>query len=361
MHSRLYDKVYGCLLGGLIGDAMGAPAEGMTWQEIAEKLGEITDFDGAGTDDSAIKQILCEAIIGNGGYATADEFAASFLRNKGKYDKLFYIPVANMFHKLESGLCLPVDAGQGNMHSSSSAMSISPVGIVNACAPRQAAAEAYDIAGLIHAGPSGFCRDGACAVAAAVAEAMNPDATVESVLSVATAYLHQTSARVMIDAIQQVVGAAQRLKDYAAFRDWFYANCLRDIISDSRETVPCALALCHLAGGDMEKAVVYAANLGRDADTIGTMAGAICGALCGASGIRTAWVQKVERASNTKQKTGRMYSMTEVVLADQAALAEGLVQVIARRAAAGRTWLQALDQLSGSGQIQLKESDERCR
>lgn len=83
MHSELYDKVYGCLLGGLIGDAMGAPSEGMTWQERAEKLGEITDFDGAGTDDSAIKQILCEAILDGGGYATADEFAASFLRNKG--------------------------------------------------------------------------------------------------------------------------------------------------------------------------------------------------------------------------------------------------------------------------------------
>ena len=158
--NRLIDKVYGSLLGGLIGDAMGAPSEGMTWQQIEEKFGKIGDFSGAGTDDSAIKQILCEALIENGGYITADEFAASFLKNKDKYYNLFFIPVRNMLHKLEARLTVPIDAGYGNMQSSSSAMSISPIGIVNACNPRQAALEAYEVAGLIHSGPTGYCRDG---------------------------------------------------------------------------------------------------------------------------------------------------------------------------------------------------------
>jgi ADP-ribosylglycohydrolase len=35
------------------------------------------------------------------------------------------------------------------------------------------------------------------------------------------------------------------------------------------------------AGGDPWKAVVLSANFGRDADTIGCMAGGICGALSG--------------------------------------------------------------------------------
>ena len=111
--TKLFDKVYGALIGGLIGDAMGAASESMTWQAIKEKFGEIRDFEGAGTDDSAIKHILCEAYIENGGYATADEFAASFLKNK-KYFPLFYIPVRNMFHKIQSGLVDPVDAGLGD-------------------------------------------------------------------------------------------------------------------------------------------------------------------------------------------------------------------------------------------------------
>ncbi|HBM81572.1 MAG TPA: hypothetical protein DD426_12185 [Clostridiaceae bacterium] len=69
--NELFDKVYGCLLGGLIGDAMGAPAEGKTYRDIKEKFGWIHDFKGSGTDDSAIRLILCEAIIGNDGYVTA--------------------------------------------------------------------------------------------------------------------------------------------------------------------------------------------------------------------------------------------------------------------------------------------------
>jgi ADP-ribosylglycohydrolase len=199
-HSTLYGKVYGCLVGGLIGDAMGSPAEGKTYSEIKEQFGEITGFQGVGTDDTAIRQQLCDAIIQANGDVTADEFAASFLKFKAEYYKLWWIPVKNMFHKIESHLALPVDAGYGNMHSSSSAMAISPMGIINACQPRLAAMETFDVAGLIHSGPSGFCRDAACGMAAAVAEAFKPSATVESIITASTAYLHPVSSAVMIGA-----------------------------------------------------------------------------------------------------------------------------------------------------------------
>ena len=172
-NTALYRHIYGSLIGGIIGDAMGAPGEGKTYQQIEEAHGWVTDFEGVGTDDTVIKHILCDAIIAHDGDITADEFAASFVKNKGQY-RYWYIPVRNMFHKIESGLELPVYAGLGNMQSSSSAMSISPMGLINACNPRQAAVETYDVAGLIHAGCSTYCRDGACAMAAAVAEAMRP-------------------------------------------------------------------------------------------------------------------------------------------------------------------------------------------
>lgn len=332
--AQLFDRVYGCLTGGLIGDAMGAPSEGMTWQEIEKEFGKITDFEGAGTDDSAIKQILCEAIIDGDGYVTADEFAEAFLRNKAKYYPLFYIPVRNMFHKIESKLALPVDAGYGNMHSSSSAMSIAPMGIINACNPRQAAVEAFDAAGLIHAGPSGFCRDAACAVAAAIAEGIKPDATVESVVDASAKYLHPTSAAVMRDEIARNIAAARKAGSYEVYRDWFYQNCLRDIISDSRETVPCALALFLLAEGDVERCVVYAANIGRDADTIGTMVGAIAGAYKGISGIRRDWVDRLEANNANPQQTSKTYDgMESFELTDQKQLAEKLTEVVLARAA----------------------------
>ncbi len=179
----------------------GRPGEGKTWQQIEEAHGWVEDFQGVGTDDTVIKHILCEAIIAHDGEITADEFAASFINNKDKI-RYWFIPVRNMFHKVESGLELPVYAGLGNMQSSSSAMSISPMGLINACNPRQAALETYDVAGLIHAGCSTFCRDAACAMAAAVAEALRPGATVESVLGASTKYLHEKSSQVMLEAIE---------------------------------------------------------------------------------------------------------------------------------------------------------------
>jgi ADP-ribosylglycohydrolase len=292
----LYDKVYGCLIGGLIGDAMGAPVECWDYKKIIEKYGEINDFNGDGTDDSAIKMILCDAIIKNDGYITADEFAESFLSERNrKFYNLFYTPVRNMFHKIEDKLELPVYAGMGNQQSSSSAMAISPMGIINACNPRQAALETYDVAGLIHAGATTFCRDAACVIAAAVAEAMSPNSTVDSVLDASTAYLHKTSSHEIIEYINIIVNLAKSLNDYEKFREKFYENHLKSLLCDSRETVPCVLALFWLADGNPEKAIIYGANFGRDSDTIATMVGAISGAFMGVDALRKSWVEKIKK------------------------------------------------------------------
>jgi len=318
----LQDKVMGCLLGGLIGDAMGAPVEGWNYQQIEEKHGWVKDFSGDGTDDSAIKAILCEAIIASDGHVTADEFAESFLRNKDKYSHLFFFPVRNMLHKVEEKLSLPVHAGLGNMQSSSSAMAISPMGIINACNPRTAALQTYDVAGLIHAGDSSFCRDAACAIAAAVAAALCPDATVESVVSASTAYLHQISAAEMIGLIQRAVGWAKQTNDYVAFRELYYkSDALRKVFCDSRETVPAVLALFWLAGGDAAKTIEYGANFGRDADTIATMAGALAGAFSGMSAMRPEWRAKFEQTGameKQQQLAARLINICKTKAQEQA-------------------------------------------
>jgi ADP-ribosylglycohydrolase len=342
----LFKKTYGCLLGGVIGDAMGAPAEDMTYEEVEKQFGWIDDFEGSGTDDSAIKLILCEAIIKNGGHVTADEWAEAFLANKKKYYNYFYIPVRNMFHKIESKLSLPVYAGLGNMHSSSSAMSISPMGIINACNPRRAAIETYDVAGLIHAGPSTFCRDGACAIAAAVAEAMNPNATVDSILEASWKYLHKESSKEMLDRIRLAMDMVKHTENYEDFRKGYYQKYLGDIISDSRETVPCVLALFKLAGGDPVKAVEYGANFGRDADTIGTMAGALAGAYKGVDALKSEWVAKIESAFGAKQKPSKGYVVEESAAPNQKELAEKLVQVTLAKAEEEKNALDILFSLA---------------
>ena len=294
--STLEDKIYGCLLGGLIGDAMGAPAEGKTFEQIRERYGPagVTDFDGVGTDDTAIREQLIDAIFKANGDVTCDHFAQSFIDHRARNYRLWYIPVRNAFHKFQAGLRLPAYAGWDNMQSSSTAMSISPMGIINAGNPRQAALETLDVASVIHNGASGFCRDAACAMAAAVAAAFLPDASVESIVSAATAHLLPTSAQEIRGRIHEAIAEAKEAGSYEQFRDQHYARHLYPTASDSRETVPTVLALFVMASGDPEKAIVYGANFGRDADTIATMIGGLVGAHRGASGLPHRWVAKVE-------------------------------------------------------------------
>ena len=246
-----------------------------------------------------MKNLLARALIKTDGHAGSDEWAMEWLDDWGaifgqKINK-FFISVIHTANKLRSDY-VPRMAGLGNMPSSSSAMAISPVGIVNACRPRQAAAQAYEVASLIHIHDVGFCQDGAAAIAAAVAEAFNSEATADSIINAATAYLHPVSGKEMKDRIDQAVALARQAEDFESFCEATYEQSdyyFKRIFCDSRETVPLTLALLALAKGDFEKSVTYGANFGRDADTIACMIGGIAGALAGTEGIKAEWLEKV--------------------------------------------------------------------
>jgi ADP-ribosylglycohydrolase len=173
-------------------------------------------------------------------------------------------------------------------------MAISPMGIVNAANPRQAALETFDVASLIHSGPSGFCRDAACAMAAAVAQALAPDTSVDAIVAAASAYLHPTSAWEIIACIRETLELAADAGEYRIFRQRFYERHLRAEQCDSRETVPVTLALFRFAEGDPVRGIRLGANFGRDADTIATMVGGLCGAFRGTSALPTEWVERAE-------------------------------------------------------------------
>lgn len=299
--SILFNKIYGCLLGGLIGDAMGAPAEGKTWQEIEAQFGEIKTIERGGTDDSALKHLLCEAIFRSGGHPRIDDWAQVWRERMNV--RGFWIPVQNAFYRLTVGSQEPRNVGRDNMISSSSAMCISPVGIINACQPRQAALEAFHLAGLIHGGHSSFCQDAAAAIAAATAEAFEAEATVAAVLAAATAYLDKESGAIMKGYIEKTLTLAREYNDYRRFRAEFFAHHLVSrIIADSRETVPVALACFFLADGNTEKTILYGANFGRDADTIASMAGALVGAFGGAEALPNEWKGRVEQQTDVNQR-----------------------------------------------------------
>ncbi|MCC6175336.1 MAG: ADP-ribosylglycohydrolase family protein [Chloroflexi bacterium] len=336
LSDQLTQHAHACLVAGLIGDAMGTPTEGKLPEQIEEQFGWVEEFSGTGTDDSIMKDVLCDALIETDGYATSDDWATHLMRRRadifGEKRNRFFVSVMQMMRKLGSGY-LPREASLGNLPSSSSAMAIAPVGIVNACNPRGAAQQAQELASLIHTNDVGFCQDGAVAVAAAVAAALTPGASIDDVLEAAVTYIKPVSGAAFRTLIEDALALARSTGDYKTFRAAYHARFQQYIACDSRETIPATLALCLLANGDPTQVIIYGANFGRDTDTIATMAGAICGALKGPSALRASWIEIAE-ATATRNQTGlarRLIEVAQVKAGREAAAWSALGSVVAIR------------------------------
>src|SRR5690348_2118637 len=87
-NTALLGKVRGCLYGGAVGDALGAPAEGRRPEEIRDRYHEITGFvepwngpselgkgDGRYTDDTHMVQVLSRLYIEEGDHLDVFRFA----------------------------------------------------------------------------------------------------------------------------------------------------------------------------------------------------------------------------------------------------------------------------------------------
>jgi ADP-ribosylglycohydrolase len=199
--------------------------------------------------------------------------------------------------------------GVGNMVNCGAAMYAAPAGIVNACDPPAAYREAID---LFSAHQTSYGLEAAGVMAACVAEAFRPGASVASIVAVALSLAKEGTHT----AIEAVAACARRYRDWReaigplreamrphdgaadAFRDRGNGT---DDWQPSRERsieeLPLALAFLIVADGDFEQAVCGGANYGRDCDSIAGMAGAIAGALHGDGALRPAWIACIDQAN----------------------------------------------------------------
>src|SRR5260370_3764206 len=241
---RLESHAFASLAYGVIGDAMGTPTENLEPAEIEERFGWVESFEGDGTDDTIMRDLLAAALIRTHGFADADSWAEQWREQQdaifGSKVGRFFPSVLHASAKLRLGY-LPRLIAARTMPSSSSAMAIAPVGIVNAGNPRSAAAQAMEIASLIHVTNEAFCQDGAAAVAAAIAEALVPGSTVDAVLKASTSYIKPWSGGEMLSLIVAAQDLAQAGPDYKTFRERYHRKFRQPIACDSRGTLPAAL------------------------------------------------------------------------------------------------------------------------
>lgn len=339
----LHTKTVGMFQAAAIGDAIGGSTEGFTPDQIRGRFGGwvtgvvgpyYTDWktakphsalhkgDGHITDDTIMTHVLAEVYTTVRRHLTAfdmaDHLAPSILtqvrwipeleRSAAPIQRLF-LAEQYLALRLVRGNVDPRDAGVGNIVNCGAAMYISPVGIVNAADPERAYNEAVDIAGAHQAS---YGREAAGLMAAAVAAAVTPGATVDDI-ETAVLCLAKDGAK---PAIESVLEAASKFTDWeeaiqtGALRDAIrpydtVGDAYRDPGLQARrpsrehtiEEFPLALAMLHISGGDTLQSILGGVNYGRDSDSIASMAGALAGVMNGEEGVPQDLAAEISTAS----------------------------------------------------------------
>jgi ADP-ribosylglycohydrolase len=296
------DRARGCLLGLAAGDALGAPAENLPPAEIRRRWGRLTEIEGGGTDDTEYAVFAASLLVRHGHGLTPELVARAYRtevvpRVTGPMKGAGFSELGTV-EALRRGLEPPL-TGLAHSHgwSDGLAMRAAPYGIFCPGDPAEAA-RLVEQDGLVSASGEGILggRAVAGAVAAAMADAP-PDDVVRAALSVVPA--DSWTARNIVR-VREVLGRtgdgarppageqelAEALHRAVVVRHYPWTDL-------APEAVALALAAFLAGDGDVEAAVTYGVSLGRDADTIGAIAGAVAGARQGEGGVPARWAARI--------------------------------------------------------------------
>ncbi|WP_322800268.1 ADP-ribosylglycohydrolase family protein [Thermoflexus sp.] len=297
----LDDRILGALYGQALGDAWGMPAllhPLQTWERFGGWLDRFYPAPpdhpvhaglpaGRVTDDTEQAFAVAQAIqwegkVTAGGVARA--LLAWYEQAGGERCPFIGPSTRRALQRLKAG-CPVEQAGLGG-DTNGAAMRASVVGLIHPAdiegAIRDAALQA------IPTHHTDVAISGAAAVAAAVAVALVPDSSLESVLAagirgaeegrrLGPPWMGASVARRIRMALEI---AAQPLPPFE--RILLLYETIGSTLS-ATEAVPAAFGILAMANGDPIQTAVYAAALSGDADTVGAMACAIAGAWSGLS------------------------------------------------------------------------------
>lgn len=370
----LFKKVYGSIAASNIGSAMGAAVEwvsvpGGGWKAIEEKWGWVEEFlpwvqeerdvrywnsspplrykrmdmpPGMTEDGAEIRYLLTLAIIEKGGRITVDEMADVWRREikredigrlvnphlKIHMDRLWAGDENTRIPPRLIGTLTPWPGLVDAPHM------IGPIGIINAGDPFQAALDAAEVSTLLQPPASGGV-EASKAIAAATAEAMRPNATVDSVIDAALSNVSLHTRQI----IEETLEIARKHPDTREIREPIRRHFAPTYpYADGVEAAAEAIALFYITKGDVREGIIGATNLGRDTDCIGGMLGSICGAFKGVDNVPAEWIETVQKAIDSNPYTVQKRSMED--------LAEALTRVLLTHAKNLRRQADEIEQLS---------------
>ena len=324
MDPRL-SRAYGALAGLALGDALGMPTQAMSPEQIRAVYGRITglvDGDasqpyapgmpaGSVTDDTEQALLVASLLVRGRGSSSgrvaldAGEFAHALLAwedsmiARGSLDLLGPSTKAAL-ERVRAGED-PLSVG-GAGTTNGAAMRVTPIGIAMSTEDPQAFADAvWSSCQVTHATRQGF--QSAALVAAAVSMGIDTPRSAASDMTAllwkAVSYVDSLPERGAWTPDPDVVAATRRAMQLVANPASSSLECLVEQVGTSvasAQAIPMAFAL--LARDPSPQALLDAANLGGDTDTIGAIAGAILGAVLGFEVFVGRGLAQVELASH---------------------------------------------------------------
>lgn len=312
-----FSRAYGALAGLALGDALGMPTQAMSPQQIQTVYGHVTglvDGDksqpyapgmaaGSVTDDTEQALLIASLLLkghGSGLNLDASEFSHALLAwedsmiERGSLDLLGPSTKAAL-ERVRAGENPLRVGGEGTTNGA--AMRVTPIGIAASTSDRQLFADAvWSSCQVTHATRQGF--QSAALVAAAVSLGIDAGAAdVTDLLWKAVAFVRSLPERGAWSPEPDVVAATHRALKLAAqpssSPQWLAGQIGTAVAS--AQAIPMAFAL--LARDPSPCALLQAANLGGDTDTIGAIAGAILGASLGVEVFDGYGLAQVEQVS----------------------------------------------------------------
>ena len=312
-----FSRAYGALAGLALGDALGMPTQAMSPQQIQAVYGHVTglvDGDksqpyapgmaaGSVTDDTEQALLIASLLLkghGSGLNLDASEFSRCLLAwedsmiERGSLDLLGPSTKAAL-ERVRAGENPLRVGGEGTTNGA--AMRVTPIGIAASTSDRQLFADAvWSSCQVTHATRQGF--QSAALVAAAVSLGIDAGAAdVTDLLWKAVAFVRSLPECGAWSPEPDIVAATRRALKLAAqpssSLEWLAEQIGTSVAS--AQAIPMAFAL--LARDPSPRALLQAANLGGDTDTIGAIAGAILGASLGVEVFDAYGLVQVERVS----------------------------------------------------------------
>ncbi|QCI97639.1 ADP-ribosylglycohydrolase family protein [Agrobacterium larrymoorei] len=342
---NLYDRIYGCLLGGACGDALGGPVEFLSKERIhaeygADGITELHEYDGvvgAITDDTQMTLFTVEGLIRAGvrfdtkgichipsvvnhayrRWLQTQEADFSTSANNDDIDGWLVSNERLWARRAPGATCLSAlrtkmpfgDKAQNNSKGCGTVMRDAPFGFLSKSGTSYTFDLAAQTAATTHGHPSAQYASGA------LASIINFIADGHTLIDA----VKNTMPLLERDGAEEVKSSIKNALKLSKMTNWQLRLPELGEGWVAEEALGISV-LCALAGKTPYEAIVAAVNHSGDSDSTGAITGNIVGALHGASNLPEIWATKVE-----------LRDVIQTLAEDFTAVLSGKVDILASR------------------------------